>query len=135
MARALAAGRNLSGPRLSDGTPALAPCSRLEYHDQGKAQEEAPRQNTQVTVQAMLGSEEVVGKGISPFLLSVPQNQRRCRLPRLLYTHSLIALEFLSLYVGQHGGECLEGWVRSYSSLLSAGTQCLLNISLIKERW
>lgn len=87
MARALAAGRNPSGPRLSDGTPALAPCLRLECHDQGKALEEAPGQNAQVAVQAMLGSEEVAGKrhfsfsAVSPSEPKAPQAS-----PAPLYT-------------------------------------------------
>lgn len=66
VARALTAGRNLSGPRLSDGAPALAPCSHLEYQDQGKAREEAP-QSAQVTLQAAQGPKEVVRKKHFPF--------------------------------------------------------------------
>lgn len=59
-------GRNLSGPRLSDGAPAPAPCSLLEYQDQGKAWEEAPVGST-VTPQVFPGPEEVEEKGIPPF--------------------------------------------------------------------
>lgn len=69
VARALAAGRNPSAPGLSDGSPAPAPGSRLEYQDQGKALEESPPPPpplTQVTLQATPGPEEVVKKHIPP---------------------------------------------------------------------